>query len=403
MRILITAIIVTLPLILCGLGDLFNDCFKSRQVQVDHNLDCTNEFKNRIASFEYKYYQGYWMYPYSDASFFGYSLMGLGASNAVKVKSDTDFQWIMHDCSAESICMESKRDGWKDYFIASDQSGYRMVKDTDLSDGSSKTFYVRIFCDSCEPGGAENSTYSNCQIINKDDAKAYASKQSEILWCCHCGDDSWFRWRIEAPPSRVFWNEVYSYCNTGDTKVSVKHTVKSSITTSTTTTETHGFNAKITLGKEVAKYAGNAGGELGYTFSKATTNMKQLAQEATSEASAEVGPGERWVVRQMVGQAGWTSVNTLKFKSEKTRCGPEPTTTTTSTTPTTSTTSTTSTTLTTSTTASTTEKNTSVKSDKNSSGPKPTTSTTASTAEKSSVTFCYLILLMVFLNLSPSL
>ena len=99
-------------------------------------------------------------------------------------------------------------------------------------------------------------------------------------------------------------------------------------------------------------------------------------------------PGERWVVSQVAGQAGWTSVNTLKFKSEKTRCGPEPTTTTTSTT---------------STTASTTEKNTSVASDKNSSGPKPTTSTTASTAEKSSVTFYDLILLMVFLNLSSSL
>jgi len=105
-------------------------------------------------------------------------------------------------------------------------------------------------------------------------------------------------------------------------------------------------------------------------------------------------PGERWVVSQMVGEAGWTSVNTLKFKSEKTRCGPERTTTTTTTTSTMSTTSTT---------ASTSEKNTSVTSDKNSSGPKLTTSKTASTAEKSSVTFCALILLVVFLNLSPSL
>ena len=79
--------------------------------------------------------------------------------------------------------------------------------------------------------------------------------------------------------------------------MSVKYTVKASITTSTKTTVTHGFNAKITLGKEVAKYAGNAGGELGYTFSKATENMEQLAQEATSEASADVGPGKSFFLK----------------------------------------------------------------------------------------------------------
>ena len=76
----------------------------------------------------------------------------------------------------------------------------------------------------------------------------------------------------------------------------MKHTVKYSITTSTKTTVTHGLELelelKIALGKEVAKYVGLEGVDLGYTFSKATENMEQLAQEATSEASAEVGPGE---------------------------------------------------------------------------------------------------------------
>ena len=53
------------------------------------------------------------------------------------------------------------------------------------------------------------------------------------------------------------------------------------------------LQCKNNFGEGGQKYAGNVGGELGYTFSKATTNMKQLAQEATSEASADVGPGER--------------------------------------------------------------------------------------------------------------
>ena len=129
--------------------------------------------------------------------------------------------------------------------------------------------------------------------------------------------------------------------------MSVKHKVKSSITSSTTTTTTEGVNLKVELGKEVAQYALSVGGVLGFKFTntQATQNMKQIAQEKTSEASVEVGPGEKWVVSQMVGQAGWTTVNTLKFKSEKTRCAPE---------------------LTTSTTANTAEKSASEKSDKKS-------------------------------------
>ena len=109
-----------------------------------------------------------------------------------------------------------------------------MYKDTDISDGSSKKIHMRIFCDSCEPGGSENSTFSNCQINDIDDNKAYSPKDSKLGWCKDC-DASWFRWRTESPPSGIFWSEVYSFCNTGDTKVSVKHTVKSSITTSTKT------------------------------------------------------------------------------------------------------------------------------------------------------------------------
>ena len=104
MRIFIPTNIVMLPFILCG----------------PRHLDCTHKFKNRIASFEYNYYQGYWMYPYHDG--LGYPLypynywVSLSTANALEVKSNTDFQWIMHDCG-DSICLESKREGWKDYFM----------------------------------------------------------------------------------------------------------------------------------------------------------------------------------------------------------------------------------------------------------------------------------------------
>ena len=38
------------------------------------------------------------------------------------------------------------------------------------------------------------------------------------LWNPQCGYDSWFRWRVESPPTRVQWKEVYHYCNKGTTK-----------------------------------------------------------------------------------------------------------------------------------------------------------------------------------------
>jgi len=300
MNIPIIMVLAVSPLVLCG----------------PRKFDCTETFKNRVASFEYNYYPGYWMAPYT---LHPACYVGIGWASTLEVKRNKNFQWILHDCG-DSVCMESKKPGWKDYF-AGELAGYvaNMNWDTDLSDGSSEMIHWRILCDSCNAGGSENTTFSNCQI-NRGDNKLYNGRDGDSRLCSDCGYDSWFRWRIESPPTRVYWKVVLSHCNRGSTNDTVKYTVKSSITTTTTTTYTVSVNAKISLGFDAGKLLESAGGELGASFTWSRAYMEQLVREKTIETSTQVEPGMRWVVSQAVGEAGWTSIATDRTKTEKIPC-----------------------------------------------------------------------------------
>ena len=70
MKISIIMVLAVCPLMLCG----------------PRKFDCTETFKNRVASFEYHYYPGYWMTPrYLTGS-------ELYRTNALKVKTKKAFQ-----------------------------------------------------------------------------------------------------------------------------------------------------------------------------------------------------------------------------------------------------------------------------------------------------------------------
>jgi len=155
----------------------------------------------------------------------------------------------------------------------------------------------------------------------------YSTRSGAVRFCgaawvygSECGDDSWYRWRIESPPTRVFWKVVLSHCNRGSTNDTVKYTVKSSITTSTSTTSTVSVNAKISMGFNAGKLLQSLGGELGVSFAWSRTQMEQFAREKTIETSTQVEPGMKWVVSQFMGEAGWTSIATDRTKTEKIPC-----------------------------------------------------------------------------------
>lgn len=294
-------------------------------------FDCTDTFKNRVASFEYNYYPGYWLAPYS-GGFGELQMAGISWATSSEVRTNKKFQWILHDCG-DSVCMESKRQGWEDYLFGSTS----MIHDSDLSDGSDLATHVRIFCDSCNRGGLENTTFNNCEIIIKaienmpnppytkiSNRRLLTDRHGVFTWLKHGykGDDSWFRWRIESPPTRVYWKEVFNHCNGDTTNTTVKYTMTTSITTSTSTTTE--VNALISLGYEAGKLleplTRTVGGELGGSFKWSRTHMEQMARSETTEISTRLEPGMRWIVSQAVGEAGWTSIITEGSKSEMKPC-----------------------------------------------------------------------------------
>jgi len=292
-------------------------------------FDCTDTFKNRLASFEYNYYPGYWLANWS----------GIVWASSSEAKSNKKFQWILHDCGGDSVCMESKKPYWKNLRFLGIFEGYlrmwRVV--TDLSDGSNEKIQHRIFCDSCNPGGLENTTFSNCEIINKagylelDSWKrngrlASASASNSYLRYCSsdCRYDSWVSWRIESPPTRVYWKVVFDHCNRGTTNETLTYTMQTSITTSTSTTTEVTVGTKISFGLEAGKLleavGRTLGGELGASFKWSRTDVEQLAQSTTIEISTQLEPGMKWVVRQAMGEAGWTSIATKSSTTEKIPC-----------------------------------------------------------------------------------
>jgi len=317
MKIPIIMVLVVSPLVLCG----------------SRKLDCTDTFKNRVASFEYSYYPGQWLRPFHQPWPNNGPELATNWASTSEVKTNKKFQWILHDCGryvcsedrtvcvtvSVDVCMESKKPGWEDNFARG--SNLRMHVDTDLSDGSDSQIHWKIFCDSCTPGGPYKTTFSNCQLRpSYTNKKVYTERQGWLQACTSCGYDSWFRWRIESPPTRVYWKVVLSHCNRGSTNDMVRYTVKTSITTSTSTTTTVSVNAKISAGLGAVKLLQSSGGELGASFTWSRTYLEQLARERTIETSTQVEPGMKWVVSQAVGEAGWTSIATERFKTEKVPC-----------------------------------------------------------------------------------
>ena len=74
-------------------------------------VDCTKTFTNRIASFESGLYPSWWMYP----SATNVPLIYQTSTDVVKV--DKTYQWFLHDCGSGKVCLETKRDGWEDYYL----------------------------------------------------------------------------------------------------------------------------------------------------------------------------------------------------------------------------------------------------------------------------------------------
>ena len=281
--------------------------------------DCTKDFKGRVASFEYAYCPGYWLYPYwpdllsSGGAMIGYSTLG-------SLKKDKTYQWILHDCSRRgrhAVCMESNRKGWGGYYFGEIFDSWNLYLDTDLSNGINSLVPMKIFCDSCTPGGPDNHTFSDCQLRTRSGKKIYTSQKGRIYDCDHCGTDDWFRWRVEAPPTGQYWTTIYQHCNNRtNSSTDVSFSVKTSIATSTS--ETYSTEAKIAAGLAAGKLIRSMTGEQSHAYSR--THMILYVDEKEFELRKTIPSGKKWIVQQLVGRAGYTTINTVKHREEMDKC-----------------------------------------------------------------------------------
>lgn len=280
--------------------------------------DCTNTFKNRVASFEYSYYPGYWMYP---SPTYG-NKPRLGWAVPSSLQADTTYQWILHACG-DSLCMESKRTGWDNYFINyyfldKHANNFDTRLDTNLHRGSNHEKWVKIMCTSCNPD--YSFTYGECQIMDVGKKYRFFSTGMGLLMLCKdCGDSSWFKWRIQSPPTRQYWAEVVNICNKGSTITKYTRAFKSSITTSLSQTQTWSVSAKINFGIAAGKLINalsSLGGESSTSYSYSRTELRQSAEEVTHTLEKDVQPGYRWIVKQFVGEAAYTTIKTTKYMED---------------------------------------------------------------------------------------
>lgn len=295
--------------------------------------DCTNKFKNRVASFEYTYYQGYWLGidPTNIDSSDG--TPGIGWAPLKDVKNRKGLHWYLHDCG-DSVCMEWLGSYSTSHYLGSssltghsnptdsERFSVGVTIDTNLQSGSNEDKKFQIWCTDCNPL-SDQMTHSECEI-RKDSLKLFCKKDSRVNACKNCGDDSWYKWRIQSPTTKESWKVVVDIennspkgrCNCdgkGNDCEGHEEWVTNSISTTKSTSETLTIEAKISAGAFAAKLLGLEGGA---SRSFTTELINNAAHEEKTKLKVNcLPPGKRWVVQQLVGTAGYTTLSVKKFKN----------------------------------------------------------------------------------------
>ena len=92
--------------------------------------------------------------------------------------------------------------------------------------------------------------------------------------------------------------------------------MKTSIATSTS--ETYSTEAKIAAGLAAGKLIRSMTGERSHAYSR--THMILYVDEKEFELRKTIPSGKKWIVQQLVGRAGYTTINTVKHREEMDTC-----------------------------------------------------------------------------------
>jgi len=293
----------------------------------DHH-DCTASFNGKLAMLEYRYYPGYWLYPFNKM---GQYLAALQPSTLREARTDTVLQWIIHSCGQATVCLEARRPGWGSYWLQLEDDTAKMrfrAMRYDVIHQHNSPFKFKILCQACFP---KEAIYHDCHIYNVA-AESFLITNQHGFATGHSGGEAiihrarrstesltWFSWRIVAPPTKAYWETVGDISNCrGEEELEASMVLWSTITHTTlgiwgqAEREEGGFLA-IALLEETQE-----GRAHDYTWTAAELRLWAQGRKVVLGAGTPhkvVKPGWRWQVRQWVGEAAFAKLTTKKYES----------------------------------------------------------------------------------------
>jgi len=294
--------------------------------------DCTAKFKNRRASLEYRWWPANWLTPTSTIAGAGlFSRVYRGTiskdNNVNRVKLDNSLGWMFHDCGT-GVCIETMKEDWENYFL----EPVINYEDRILTRSAQLKLHTimdqtvtrwKIWCDTC--GGVATSLYSNCELRTTtrnypragdytgvmEEMKLYLDGQEYTDICKSCGPDTWFRWRIEAAPTRKIWEPHFTQCNCGHATMKMAPKIRKVGAVTLTSQTSHSRSVKMEVGMEAIKILKTSGvtssGEDSYTWTETEANLNSDEVWIESE-KVPIRPGYKLVMKQLVGEANYAKI-----------------------------------------------------------------------------------------------
>jgi len=301
--------------------------------------DCSYKFRNRMASFEYLYYPGEYLYPT------GKENVGVKASDEDTIKSESKWQWHLHETFSTRInnekdpalYMESME--YPNHFLSDTGSSVGLVYRTYKPYECSSTNWgdkINIYCpESCEPHHTHKDTeyYESCRIHILARAPQhgpcthwlkmlYADKSR---WAHGSRDfdksgEGWFDFRIVSPKTTSYWQKIDQRENCHSSEpIAASTTIKQSIVKTSSNTNTEEMDLKMG-GSKALKFLELAP-EVRFSFSWQRTNIDEMANSmehvigAAGGETFKVKPGYKWIVYQWIGEAAYFKLSTVRVKT----------------------------------------------------------------------------------------
>jgi len=309
--------------------------------------DCSYKFKNRMASFEYLYYPGSYVYPT------GKENVAVKVSDEDSVKSENKWQWHLHETFTTrvnnekdpALYMESME--YPGHFLSDTGSSvglmYRTYKPSECS-STNLGDKINIYCpESCEPLRTHKDTeyYESCRIH-------ILARAPHIGPCTHWlkmlyadqkrwtrgsrdfdkSGEGWFDFRIISPKTTSYWMKVDQRENCHSSESMPASTIiKQSIGKTSSNTHTQDLEVKIG-GSKALKFLALAP-EVRSSFSWQQTSIDDMTKSmehvigGAGGQTFKVQPGYKWIVYQWVGEAAYFKLATAKMKTCDVPCAIE--------------------------------------------------------------------------------